>query len=133
MFAAAVVLFVLVAALEINDSPLVNPDWPPHVRLHEAWQLLTNAGIGAFAAWRMRRERLGAGLALVVVRPLITAYAFRAPYGGSMNRFGGEDGILTGGGAPVVVMLIIAAGLIRVIGTGGPVSRRRRAPDLNPT
>lgn len=135
VFAAALVFIVLVPVLEINDSHLVNPDWPPHARLHEAWQLLTNAALGAAAAWLawVRRERLGAGLALFVVGPVLMAYALRSLYGGSMNRQGGEDAVFTAAGAPVIVMLVIAVGLLAVISTGGSVQGRREIPDLSPT
>lgn len=119
VLAAATVVVVLVPVLEVNDSHLVNPDWPAHARLHEAWQLLTNAALGVAAAWLavIGRERLGAALALLVVGPLLAAYALRGLYGGSMHRSGGDDAIFSSGGVPVLVMLTIAAGLVIVLGT----------------
>ena len=118
VLSAAVVFVVLVPALEINASHLVNPDWPAHARLHEAWQLLTNAALCITASWLavIGRERLGAGLALLVVVPLLSAYALRGLYGGSIERTGGEDSVFSSGGAPVVVMLILAASLIAGLG-----------------
>jgi hypothetical protein len=133
VLAAAVVFVGLVPILEINDSHLFNPDWPAHARFHEAWQLLTNAALGIAATWLLLngRERLGAGIALLIVGPLLSAYAFRGLYGGSISRDGGEDAIFTIGGAPALVMLIIAAGLTAVLAAGAPVLRRRRTPDVD--
>jgi hypothetical protein len=44
-----IVLYAIaVPFLEINDTHVFNPDWTPHVRIHEVWQLITNSGIGFF-------------------------------------------------------------------------------------
>lgn len=69
------------------------------------------------AAWMamIRRERLAAGLALLIVGPLLAAYAFRDLYGGSMNRQGGEDGVLSSAGSLVILMVLIGFGLIAAI------------------
>ena len=35
-----------VPILDINATHVFNPDWTPHVRIHEVWQLLTNSSLG---------------------------------------------------------------------------------------
>ena len=47
----AITFAIIVPVLELNDTHLTNPHWPEHARLHEAWQLLTNALIVLLAAW----------------------------------------------------------------------------------
>lgn len=125
VISAAVVLVVVVPALETNDSHLFNPDWSAHARLHEAWQLLTNASLGVAAAWLALtgRGRLGAGIGLLVLGPLLAAYASRGLYGGSLNRHGGEDALFSSAGAPVILLALIAAGLVAVLGAKTPTDR----------
>ena len=75
----AIIFIILVPFLEISDTHLLNPDWPAHARLHEAWQLLTNASLSALAlllVWRWNRPitalvfGMNAGVLIVL---LITA------------------------------------------------------------
>lgn len=114
VLATTLVMVVGIPVLEINDSHLFNPDWPPHARLHEAWQLGTNAGIALTAAWLAFKglRRLASGLALLIVAPLLIAYALRSGFGGSMSRDGLNDTIASASGVPVIVMLLLAASLL---------------------
>ncbi|MDX5297840.1 MAG: hypothetical protein LPK85_02695, partial [Gammaproteobacteria bacterium] len=65
-----ILLYALaVPFLELNDTHLFNPEWVAHARLHEAWQLITNSAIGAYAAWLIWARddvRLPSLLALMV-------------------------------------------------------------------
>ena len=48
----SIVLYAIVVPfLEINDSHVFNPDWTPHARIHEVWQLITNSSIGILCLW----------------------------------------------------------------------------------
>ncbi|ULC58183.1 hypothetical protein MBM09_09655 [Flaviramulus sp. BrNp1-15] len=48
----SVFLYALVVPyLEINITHVFNPDWTPHVRIHEVWQLITNSSIGVLCLW----------------------------------------------------------------------------------
>ena len=48
----SVILYaIIVPFLEINETHIWNPDWTPHVRIHEVWQLITNSSIGALCLW----------------------------------------------------------------------------------
>jgi hypothetical protein len=114
ILATALVTVVGIPVLEINDSHLFNPDWPPHARLHEAWQLGTNAGLALTAVWLAFKglPRLASGLALLIVAPLLIAYALRSGFGGSMSRDGLNDTIAGASGIPVIIMLLLAASLL---------------------
>ena len=107
-----------VPLLEINDTHVFNPEWPPHARLHEVWQLATNSMIGLLAlwwAWAKRDVRVPAVLALLVMGGFLFAYASRDLYGGSMALSAGSAertvlGLNLGvAGAMIVVTTAIAA------------------------
>lgn len=77
----------VVPLLEINATHVFNPEWPPHARLHEVWQLTTNSMIGVLAlwlAWRRNQVQMPAILAIVVMGGFLFAYLVRGVYGGSM-------------------------------------------------
>jgi hypothetical protein len=90
-----VVLYGLaVPVLEINDTHVFNPGWPPHARLHEVWQLATNSAIGLFSLWLVWARRqvvVPALLALLVTGGFLFAYATRSMYGGSMVLSDGTE------------------------------------------
>ena len=76
---------VVVPVFEINASHVFNPQWAPHARLHEVWQLATNCAIGAFGLWLVwfRNEiRLSSLLTLFVTGGFLLAYvtAMAAPW-----------------------------------------------------
>ena len=107
-----------VPLLEINDTHVFNPEWPPHARLHEVWQLATNSMIGMLAlwlAWGRGNVRLPAVLALLVMGAFLLAYAIRDLYGGSMVLAAGSVertvlGLNLGVvGAAIVVVTALAA------------------------
>lgn len=77
----------IVPVLEINASHVFNPVWVPHARLHEVWQLLTNAALGLFAAWRLWRHhdlRTATVINGIVMLAFLAALLLRDVYGGSM-------------------------------------------------
>ena len=112
---SAIVLVVLIPMLEVNETHLFSPDWPAHARFHEAWQLLTNAGLAVVALWLAvvrGRERLAAGLCLIVVGSLIGACVFGGLYGGVISRPGSDGLQLFGLSSPVLIMLALATALL---------------------
>lgn len=83
-----------VPILEINASHVFNPDWTPHARIHEVWQLLTNSTIGALCLWLLWRKQeimLSAGLSAVVTGSFLVAFLIRDSYGGSMKYLDGSE------------------------------------------
>ncbi len=77
----------VVPVLELNATHLFNPEWPPHARTHEAWQLITNSAMGGFALWVLWRRsdvRLAGTLSIIVMGSFLAAHALQPFYGGSM-------------------------------------------------
>lgn len=125
---SAIVLAGLIPVLEVNDSHLFNPEWPAHARFHEAWQLLTNAALALVALWLALvrgRERLAAGLSLVVVGALVVAWGLNGIYGGEIARPGGDGPQVFGLGLPAMIMSILAIALLAAV---WPETRTRMRP-----
>lgn len=78
---------VLVPLIEIDATHVFNPDWPPHARLHEVWQLLTNSALAVAClwwVWKDNRIRLAALVGAIVTGGFLVAFLIRGGYGGSM-------------------------------------------------
>jgi hypothetical protein len=96
---------VAVPILEINDTHVFNPQWPPHARLHEVWQLISNTSIGLLSLWLtwFRNDlKMPAILTFVVTGSFLAAYVLRASYGGSMRHSDGSELTLVGVNAGVL-------------------------------
>jgi hypothetical protein len=118
---SAIVLAALIPILEVNDTHLFSPDWPAHARFHEAWQLLTNAGLAVAALWLAAargQERLGAGLSLIVAGSLIVACASGDLYGGAITRPGSAELQLFGLSLPLLIMLALGLALLAAVWPG---------------
>ena len=90
---------VVVPFLEINETHVFNPDWTPHVRIHEVWQLLTNSGIGLFCLWLVwikKETKISIVLSLFVTGGFLVAYILKGYYGGSMQYLDGSEKTLLG-------------------------------------
>lgn len=101
---------LLVPVLEINSTHLFNPDWTPHARLHEAWQLATNTGLALFClwlAWFRNNVRLPGVLAMFITGGFLFAYAIRSTYGGSMVHSDGSEKAIMGLNLGVVVFTLV--------------------------
>lgn len=108
---------IVVPALEINVSHVFNPEWPPHARLHEVWQLTTNCAIGALClwlAWVRGNVRLAAVLTIIVMGGALFAHAIEDWYGGSLasgnigrTLLGLEPAAIAAGFAVVMAALAI--------------------------
>ena len=106
---SAIVFAVLIPVLELNSTHLTNPEWPSHARLHEAWQLLTNAAISVLAlgcVWTNRAPRIGISISLMICASFLTAWALGSVYGGSMLHTDGTQ--MAVGGINVAVIVVIA-------------------------
>jgi hypothetical protein len=96
---------VAVPILEINDTHVFNPQWPPHARLHEVWQLISNTSIGLLSLWLtwFRNDlKMPAILTFVVTGGFLAAYVLHASYGGSMLHSDGSELTLVGVNAGVL-------------------------------
>lgn len=95
----ALVFLVIVPGLEINETHVFNPQWPSHARLHEVWQLGTNALLALaalFFMWSQRNVRMATFLSLLPSAPFVFAYVIRASYGGSMEHTDGSQLLVAG-------------------------------------
>lgn len=84
----------VVPYFEINRTHVFNPEWVPHARLHEVWQLATNTALGLLSlwfAWGKNAVRLAAIPGLFVMGGFMFAYITRASYGGSMVLSDGSE------------------------------------------
>lgn len=96
----SIVLYAfIVPFLEINDTHVFNPDWTPHAKIHEVWQLLTNSGVGLLCLWLLwvkKDTKLSAILSLLVMGGFLVAFMIKGSYGGSMKYLDGSEKTLLG-------------------------------------
>ncbi|WOD43531.1 hypothetical protein [Hwangdonia lutea] len=89
----------IVPFLEINTTHVFNPDWTPHVRVHEVWQLITNTSIGILCLWLVwvkKETKISAILGLLITGAFLLAYILQDFYGGSMKYLDGSEKTLFG-------------------------------------
>ena len=90
---------IVVPFLELNDTHVFNPDWTPHVRIHEVWQLFTNTGVGILCLWLVwfkRELKISAILSMLITGGFLLAYLLKDTYGGSMQYLDGSEKTLLG-------------------------------------
>ena len=90
---------IVVPFLEINDTHVFNPDWTPHVRIHEVWQLITNSAIGILCLWLVwvkRETKVSTILSSLVTGGFLLAYILQDFYGGSMEYLDGSEKTVLG-------------------------------------
>lgn len=107
---SAAIFAGLIPAMEINSTHLLNPEWPEHARLHEAWQLITNASISLLAVacvWTQRAPRLGISLAMIICGGFLTAWVLGTTYGGSMLHTDGTQMAIGGLNVAVIIVLLL--------------------------
>lgn len=109
---AALVWGLGVPVLEINDTHVFNPDWTPHVRIHEVWQLFTNTSLGVLCiwlAWARDDARLAAVLGLTITGGFMAAFLLRGAYGGSMKYLDGSEKTVAGMNIGVLGFTVVIA------------------------
>ncbi|OUR97645.1 hypothetical protein A9Q86_15645 [Flavobacteriales bacterium 33_180_T64] len=96
----SVILYAIVVPfLDINETHVWNPDWTPHARIHEVWQLVTNSSIGVLCLWLVwykKEVRLSTLLSLIVMGGFLLAFFLKDGYGGSMKYLDGSEKIVLG-------------------------------------
>lgn len=96
----SVLLYAFVVPfLELNETHVFNPDWTPHVRIHEVWQLFTNTGIGIFCLWLVwvkKETKISTVFSLLVTGGFLLAFILKELYGGSMKYLDGSEKTLLG-------------------------------------
>jgi hypothetical protein len=96
----SIILYAIaVPMLEINDTHVFNPDWTPHVRIHEVWQLFTNSLIGFFCLWLVwykKEYNYSTVLSMIVTGSFLIAFLLQDLYGGSMKYLDGTEKTILG-------------------------------------
>ena len=96
----SIILYAIVVPfLEINATHVFNPDWTPHVRIHEVWQLITNSSIGLLCLWLVwikKETKISAILSLLITGGFLLAFTLQDYYGGSMKYLDGSEKTLLG-------------------------------------
>jgi len=90
---------VAVPFLEINNTHVINPNWTPHVRIHEVWQLITNSSIGLLCLWLVwvkKETKVSTILSLLITGGFLLAFILKEYYGGSMKYLDGTEKTLIG-------------------------------------
>jgi hypothetical protein len=88
-----------VPVLEINDTHVFNPDWTPHAKIHEVWQLITNSSIGILCLWLVwikKKIKLSTLFSMLVTGGFLLAYLLQDLYGGSMKYLDGSEKTILG-------------------------------------
>lgn len=90
---------IAVPILEINDTHVFNPDWTPHVRIHEVWQLFTNSSIGIICFWLVwfkKEYKFSTFLSMIITGSFLIAFILQDQYGGSMKYLDGTEKTILG-------------------------------------
>ena len=120
---SALIFGLLIPILEINQTHLFNPEWPSHARLHEAWQLITNAAISALAlylVWTGKAPKIAIALLFIISLSFLTAFVLGQTYGGSMLHSDGTQMALAGINVAVWVVAPLTAMLFFSLVSGRP-------------
>jgi uncharacterized protein DUF6640 len=129
MTVAALTASVLPIVVDISESHVLNPEWPPHARVHEVWLLSTGAGVGAVALWLIWIRPhlvLSAVLTASILGGFLIAAATAPLYGGVLvdpataHLMPNNDRVL---GIPANLFAFTIALIILLIGL--PLARRR--------
>ena len=96
----SVILYAIVVPfLDINETHVWNPDWTPHARIHEVWQLITNSSIGVLCLWLVWYKKevvLSSLLSILVMGGFLLAFFLKDGYGGSMKYLDGSEKTILG-------------------------------------
>ncbi len=112
---SALVSGLIIPILELNETHLLNPAWPAHARLHEAWQLLTNSALSTLAVfliWSGRAPHLAIILSLIISIPFLLAFATASTYGGSMLHSDGTQMAVGGMNLAVLIAVVLSTLLL---------------------
>ena len=108
----------VVPYMELNSTNVFNPDWTPHVRIHEVWQLITNSSFGILSlwlTWSRGKIILISTISLIITGGFIVAFSLKNTYGGSMKYLDGSEYTLFGFNLGIVVFGLVAILLIATV------------------
>lgn len=115
----ALLYVILLPYMEVSDTHVFSSSWPGHARMHDVWQLATNASLALLALWQgVHRGKMLLALAIdwLITTAFVFAYAIRGSYGGDMLYTNGEELIIWGVnpafGIMVVMSLVLGAAFV---------------------
>lgn len=111
----AFVLAGLLPSLETSDTHLINPDWPSHARLHDAWQLMTNGALSILAlvlVWKGIAPKIGLCIVLIISISFLISLLLGPLYGGSMLNSDGTEMAIAGVNVAVLIVAILTVLLV---------------------
>ncbi|GLQ24234.1 hypothetical protein GCM10007853_21080 [Algimonas ampicilliniresistens] len=120
---SSLVFGLLIPMLEINPTHLLNPGWPPHARLHEAWQLITNGAISVFALYLVatsKAPKIAIVLSLIINVSFLSAFVLARSYGGSMLHTDGTQMAVGGINVAVLIVIVVITILLFSLRHGRP-------------
>jgi len=125
------IIAVLIPSIEVNNTHVFNTDWPPHARLHEVWQLLTNSALALFAfylSWAGNKIRIASVIGFCISAGFVAAYLLKGLYGGSTTYADGSVKIIFGLNATVLAVYVMlgVAGMFAIAGFW-PVKDKRES------
>ncbi|WP_100640653.1 DUF6640 family protein [Alteromonas facilis] len=106
---------VVIPVLEWNQTHVFNPDWPPHARFHEVWQLFTHIALGLMAlwlAWLRGQIKLAALISCCVMGGVIFSHLLSEHVGGSVQSGNLGSQVLGLELAVFVAILVVALSII---------------------
>lgn len=124
----AVLIFgAVIPILEISPTHVFNPDWTPHMRFHEVWQLITNSALAALTLWLVWRRNeitLASIIGLCVMGGILASHALSGLYGGSLTYPGGLERYILGLHVTEIIPLVsvglfVSAMIANSMKTGG--------------
>lgn len=124
---SALMFALLVPLLEVSETHLFNAEWPPHARLHEAWQLMTNMVLSLLAlilVWKAKRSVAAVIACLTICLPFVAVWLFQGVYGGSMQHSDGAELAVFGVNIAALSVLVVSAGLLASLAIEIPAFRK---------
>ena len=126
----AVLIFgAIIPILEISPTHVFNPDWSPHMRFHEVWQLITNSALAALSLWLVwRRDEitLASIIGLCVMGGILASHALSGLYGGSLTYPGGLERHILGLHITAIIPLVSVLLLVSAMIADGVKTAARR-------
>ena len=115
---ASLLYIVLLPFMEISDTHVFSASWPGHARMHDVWQLATNASLAFVALWLVFKRNevlLAATINWIVTAAFVFAYLIRGGYGGDMLYTDGKELVIYGVNPAFGIMVVLSVLLVFVM------------------
>ena len=114
----ALFYILVIPLLEWNHSHVFNPQWPPHARFHEVWQLFTHITLGMIVLWLvwLRGQILLPALISCCVMSGVVFSHILSPFVGASVRSGNLTKHFLGFDLAVIVAsLVVVMSLVSIL------------------